>query len=158
MLYEWIFISCLEASKQVVWKVTGTLKGKKECPMHNWVVWRLFYNVLSCVWLCYSPGTSVHGIFQARMLESVAISCSRGSSWMRDQTCVSCIGRWILYHGAIWEAPDPENGWWKQQQRTAYVTHFSGLRNDKLSSKFSNLLLNVAEPCLTITMYKETII
>ena len=47
------------------------------------------------------PGSSVHGILQARILESVAISSSRGSSQPRDQThvsCVSCIGRWILHH------------------------------------------------------------
>ena len=43
---------------------------------------------------------TVHEILQARMLEWVAISFSRGSSWPRDWThvsCVSCIGRWILY-------------------------------------------------------------
>ena len=50
----------------------------------------------SCPTLCdpmdYSPpGFSVHGIFQARVLEWVAISFSRGSSWPRDQTWVSRI-------------------------------------------------------------------
>ena len=34
---------------------------------------------------------SLHGILQARILERVAISFSRGSSWPRDRTCVSCI-------------------------------------------------------------------
>ena len=43
---------------------------------------------------CSLPGFSVHGIFQARVLEWVAISFSRGSSWPRDQTQVSCtVGR-----------------------------------------------------------------
>ena len=37
------------------------------------------------------PGFSVHGISQARTLEWVAISFSRGSSWPRDQTRVCCI-------------------------------------------------------------------
>ena len=37
------------------------------------------------------PGSSVHRILQARMLEWVAMSSSRGSSWPRDQTQVSCI-------------------------------------------------------------------
>ena len=49
---------------------------------------------------CSPPGSSVHGISQARILDWVAISFSRGSSWPRDRTCisyVSCIGRWILY-------------------------------------------------------------
>ena len=40
---------------------------------------------------CSLPGSSIHGIFQARVLESVAISFSRGSSQPRDQTGVSCI-------------------------------------------------------------------
>ena len=35
----------------------------------------------SHVWLCSPPGSSVHGILQARILEWVAMSCSRGSSW-----------------------------------------------------------------------------
>ena len=50
------------------------------------------------------PGSSVHGIFQVTILEKVAISFSRGSSPPRDWTCISCIGRWILYHWATWEA------------------------------------------------------
>ena len=58
-----------------------------------------------CLTLCSSMYCSpldsfVPGIFQARMLEWVAISYSRGSSWFRDQThvsCISCIGRQILY-------------------------------------------------------------
>ena len=55
---------------------------------------------LSCVWLyaspyglCGPPGSSVHGILQARILEWVAISSSRGSSWPRDRAhifCTSC--------------------------------------------------------------------
>ena len=40
---------------------------------------------------CSLPGSSVCGIFQARTLEWVAISSSRGSSWPRDWTRVSCI-------------------------------------------------------------------
>ena len=48
---------------------------------------------------CSPPGSSVHGIVQARILEWVAISSSRGSSPLKDWTgvsCSSCIGRWIL--------------------------------------------------------------
>ena len=39
---------------------------------------------------CTLPVSSVHGILQARILERVAISLSRGSSWPMDQTQVSC--------------------------------------------------------------------
>ena len=41
--------------------------------------------------VCSLPGSSVHGIFQARTLEWVAISFSRGFSQPRDRTEVSCI-------------------------------------------------------------------
>ena len=50
---------------------------------------------------CSPPGSSVHGICQARILEWVAMPTSRGSSWSRDRTrisYVSCIDRWVLYH------------------------------------------------------------
>ena len=40
---------------------------------------------------CSLPGSSIHGIFQARVLEWVAISFSRGSSQPRDQSRVFCI-------------------------------------------------------------------
>ena len=40
---------------------------------------------------CGSPGSSDHGILQARILEWVAISSSRGYSWPRDQAHVSCV-------------------------------------------------------------------
>ena len=46
---------------------------------------------------CSPPGSSVPGILQARILEWVAISSSRGSSWRTDRTQVSCIGRQMLY-------------------------------------------------------------
>ena len=52
------------------------------------------------------PGSSVHGIILARILEWVAISSSRGSSSPRDLThvsCDSCIDRQILYHWATWK-------------------------------------------------------
>ena len=53
-------------------------------------------NAQLCLTLYYPmdsspPGSHVHGIFQARILESVAISSSRGSSWPRYWTHVSCI-------------------------------------------------------------------
>ena len=67
----------------------------------------------SRVWLFVTPWTVAHqaplsmGISQARILEWVAISFSRESSRPRDGTyvsCVSCIGRWVLYHCTTWEA------------------------------------------------------
>ena len=66
----------------------------------------------SCLTLCNSMdwsqvGSSIHGIFQARILEWIAIPCSRGSSRHRDRTQVSCIvGRfftmWPPREGDLW--------------------------------------------------------
>ena len=53
---------------------------------------------------CSPPGSSVHGIPQAGMLEWVASSFSRGSSQPRDPTHVSYISKWILDHWATLEA------------------------------------------------------
>ena len=63
----------------------------------------------SCPTLCnpidYSlPGSSVHGISQARILEWVATSFSRGPSLSRDQTCISCIAGGFFTNWAIREA------------------------------------------------------
>ena len=49
---------------------------------------------------CSLPGSSVHGIFQTRILEWVAISFSRGSSRAKVISSISCVGRWILYYWA----------------------------------------------------------
>ena len=56
---------------------------------------------------CSPPGSSVHRISQARILEWVASSFSRGSPQPRDWTHVSCISRRILYCWATWEAHPP---------------------------------------------------
>ena len=53
---------------------------------------------------CSPPGSPVHGIFQARILECVAISFLRVSSRPRDGTHISCTG---ICHCATWEAHLP---------------------------------------------------
>ena len=65
-----------------------------------------------CLTLCDPidlPGSSVHGIFQARILGWIAISSSRGSSQPRNQNCVSCISCidrffFFFYQLHLWEA------------------------------------------------------
>ena len=76
----------------------------------NDIFWLLFVvESLSCIQLycdpmdCSPPGFSVHRISQARILEEIAISFSRGSSWPRDQTLISRAGMWILHHWATRE-------------------------------------------------------
>ena len=49
---------------------------------------------------CNPPGPSVRGVLQARVLERVAMSSSRGPSWLRDRTrvsCISCIAGGFFY-------------------------------------------------------------
>ena len=75
-------------------------------PIQTWknrCKWALSEVAQSCPTLydpmdCSPPGSSVHGIFQERVLEWVAMPSFR-ESWPRDQTCiswVSCIGRQAL--------------------------------------------------------------
>ena len=83
--------------------------------------------IQSCPTFCdptdYSPPSfSVHGIFSARIPFLVipfvvTISSSRGSSWPRDRTWVSCTGRWILYHWATLGL----DIWPTKRQRIVYV-------------------------------------
>ena len=54
----------------------------------------ILWTVAHCPWDC---GSSVHGILQARILEWIAMSSSRGSPPPRDPTHISYSGRWILY-------------------------------------------------------------
>jgi len=64
-----------------------------QCSIHDEKKWKC--KSLSGIWLwdpkdCSPPGFSVHRIFQARILEWVAIPFSRGSFLIRDETQVSC--------------------------------------------------------------------
>ena len=85
---------------------------------------------------CNLPGSSVHGIFQARVLEWVAISFSGGSSQPGDRTQVSCIaGRlftlWATREAhlvrsgeevsQVWGAEDVSAPWWVQRAAGAVV-------------------------------------
>ena len=94
--------------------------------------------VQSCLTLCSpvdfsQPGSSVHGILQARLVQHVAISSSRESSWPRDQTrvlCVSCIARQILYHEARVQNPIPLLTFLQFKWNCAQLYTPSGLSGD----------------------------
>ena len=89
---------------------------------------------------CSPPDSSVHKIFQARMLEWVSIFLSRESSWCRGQARVSCVsftGRQILYYWATQsQNPKHENTrcWW---ECGATKTHslMVGIRNGIATSE-----------------------
>ena len=60
------------------------------------------------------PGPSVHGIFQAKILEQVAISFSRGSSWLRTESMFlmsSVLVGGFITTSATWEAQDSGRGY-----------------------------------------------
>ena len=79
---------------------------------------------------CSLPGSTVHGIFQARVPDRAAISSSRRFSQHRDETCVpciSCIGGWFLYHWVTWEALSRSRRWRLFNQKLGFTwkTHLS---------------------------------
>ena len=93
---------------------------RKDLSVHttSWVDislidWKKWSDVSqSCSTLCnpmnYSlPGSSVHGLFHARIMEWVAISFSRRSSRPRDRTHVSCI---VCRHFTIWATREALGG------------------------------------------------
>ena len=107
----------------------------------------------SCLTLCdptdYSPlGSSLHGISQIRILEWVAISFSRGSSWPRDWTqvsSISCIDRWILYQWATREAPSSAI-FLNNKIVNILVIHFFGGRGFPDSSVGKESACNAGDP------------
>ena len=84
---------------------------------------------------CSLPGSFVHGIFQARILEWVA----RGSSRPRDRTCLSCIPRQILYHCAMIVLNDylPKDRVWKEKKTSHFTMEKLGChhRNQTIKVK-----------------------
>ena len=70
---------------------------------------------------CSLAGSSIHGIFQARIREWVAISFSRRSSWPRDWTWVSrIVGRCFT----IWATREDVERYWNVERWRFLPTHF----------------------------------
>ena len=102
---------------------------------------------LSCVQLfatpvdCSPPGSSIHGSLQARILEGVAIPFSKGSSWPRNQTQVSCIvGRFFTFW-ATREDPSVE-------QFNVFLSFFY----NKTEPKFEELTAEMSERLWTLVL------
>ena len=75
-----------------------------------WAICNVYSVAQLCLILCDTldyrlPGSSVLGIFQARILAWVVISSSKGFSCPKDQTCISCIAGWFFTCWVIDEAP-----------------------------------------------------
>ena len=109
---------------------------------------------------CSPPGSSIHGILQARLLEWVAMPSSRGSSQARDRTRVSCIAGGFFTRWAIRDAPRKTLPPWNQSLWT-YKTIY--LLSCKFSAVFIWLSIAVStkvpdceqqKPTLTISAKK----
>ena len=106
---------------------------------HNWATFTFIVvvSLISWVWLFCDPidsslpGSSVHGISQARILEWVAISSSRGSVQLRDWTQASCINRWILSLGATRDPSFPK--YWRILHPGIHFTTESSAANTEPS-------------------------
>ena len=85
------------------------------------------------------PGSSVHGILQAKTLEWIAIPLSRGSSQPRDRTRVSCIAGRFFASWATREAP-----------RT-YPVQFSSVQSLSHVQLFATPLVTARQASLSIT-------
>ena len=101
---------------------------------------------------CSPQGSSLHGTSQARILEWVAISFSRGSSWPRDQThicCVSYIGRQtflpLSYQGS------PKIYWKTKYKLTCSNFHFSVSTRETLDDSVKPDFLQVHQTKLSFT-------
>ena len=97
--------------------------------------------VQSCPTLCnpmdYSlPGSSVHGILQAKILQWLAIPFSRGSSRCRDGTQVSCVaGRFFI----IWVTREAQ----PLKQPGITLAHSRYLKNGNYSECYSHLITSL---------------
>ena len=109
------------------------------CLFHFCTVSLIVFSLLSHVWLfsdpmdCSPPGSSVHEISRARILEWVAISFSRASSWTMDQTQVSWIaGRFFT----AW-ARNAINNWYVMNK----LNNSSFLMNNKKETCYTSVFL-----------------
>ena len=109
-------VALVSLNEEEIWR-KACIQGKSESVSHS-------VASDSCAPMdCSLLGSSVRGVLQARILEWVAISYCRESSWLGDQTCVpciSCIGRWILY----WLTHQTEEAWFLDQ----YSEHISSVQ------------------------------
>ena len=84
-----------------------SVHGESDTTELNWT--EIMSDSSATPWTVAHQCSSVHDISQARILEWATISLSRGSSWSRDRTCVSCSERWIFF---ITDPPGKCLFWW----------------------------------------------
>ena len=109
------------------------------CTSNNIILY-----VQSCLTLCNPidcspPGSSVHGILQARILGWVAIPFCKWSSWPRDRTWVSCIAGRLIN---VWDTREAQLLW---EQRSNLNLLLVSLSHSALSQRI-DLILQMSTP------------
>ena len=89
---------------------------------------------------CSPPGFSFHGILQVRILEWIATSFSRGSSWPRDRTQISCITLRFFTIWAPWETLNFANLYVKIFTLCSVLYCIVGFRNILWNKTYANFL------------------
>ena len=101
LLQRWWECKMIHPLQRTVWRFLKKLKGELPCVCA--------YLLQSCLTLCHPmdcslPGSPIRGIFQARILEWVGISPSKGSCQPRDWTHISCTAS-RFFTGEPWGKP-----------------------------------------------------
>ena len=96
------FLTLLRISKELLltWIISNDIYYAVLCLVSRW------YPTLWDPMVCSSPGSSVHGILQARILQWIAMPSSRGSSQPRDQIQVSPIAGGFF---TVWATREAQN-------------------------------------------------
>ena len=106
--------------RELVWEAHSISEEKKQ---HKVIYVSMFGRFKNWIKYLIDCNSSVHGILQASILEWVAISFFRGSSWPNDWTGVSCIaGRFFT----IWATKEAQE---KNQHKVTYVSMFGRFKN-----------------------------
>ena len=98
---HWVFVACrlsLAAASEVLWGWGGVREGQELLLI---AMCRLPIAVVSLVGEHRLCGTWAQELWYIGPVAQWHV----GSSWTRDQTCVLCVGRWILYHWTTREVP-----------------------------------------------------
>ena len=112
--------------------IVGSIVGSIEESM-GWQRVRHYWKLQSCPTLwdlmdCSPLDSSVHGIFLERISEWVSIPSSRGSSWLRDGTRVSCSPKLqvdSLLFESLGKAPNLHGFTYKNLQNLKYIFYLS---------------------------------
>ena len=135
-LETWIFLWGIH-TEEPLWREKRWWGDESHTRTHTTAYreWRKSKVTQSCLTLCYPmdcspPGSSVHGILLARILEWVAISFSRGSSRARDHTWVFRIAGRLFTTWATRESENERGGTISEVIKSQHPWHSSSANRE----------------------------